>query len=165
MPCRLPSPCRVLPAWPAPAHRGQPQGAVAGLAPEELAAVLAHEEAHARGRHDALIRPFAAWRKAFPFLPAAGQALQSVELLTEMLADDAACRACGTAALRSALQRMADEHPGAGSGDTQAVADELARRDARLAGQLPPLPRPAVTAAYAAAVALILLPPAILALT
>jgi len=140
------------------------QGAVADLSPDALAAVLAHEQAHARGRHDALIQPFIAWRQAFPFLPAAGQALRSVELLAEMLADDAACRTCGTAALRSALQRIGDEHLATGTGTTRAVAGELAQRDARLTGPLNPLPLPAATAVYAAAAALILLPPALLAL-
>jgi hypothetical protein len=139
------------------------RGAVADLSPEALAAVLAHERAHARGRHDVLIQPFVAWRQAFPFLPAAGQALRSVELLAEMLADDAACRACGTAALRSALRHIGDEHLAAGTGTTGAVADELARRDARLTGPPSPLPLPAAAAAYAAAAALILLPPALLA--
>jgi Zn-dependent protease with chaperone function len=77
------------------------RGAVADLSPEALAAVLVHERAHARGRHGVLIQPFVVWRQAFPFLPTGGQALRSVELLAEMLA--AACRACGPAAVRSAL--------------------------------------------------------------
>jgi Zn-dependent protease with chaperone function len=140
------------------------RGAVADLSPEALAAVLVHERAHARGRHDVLIQPFVAWRQAFPFLPTAGQALRSVELLAEMLADAAACRACGPAAVRSALQHIGGEHLAAGTGTTRAVADELARRDARLTGPLSPLPLPAAAAAYAVAGALILLPPALLVL-
>jgi Zn-dependent protease with chaperone function len=139
------------------------RGAVAGLSPEALAAVLAHEQAHARGRHDVLIQPFIAWRQAFPFLPTARQALRSVELLAEMLADDAACRASSTAALRTALQHIGDEHL-TDTPNTRAIAHELAQRDARLAGPLSPLPLPAATAAYAAAAALLLLPPALLAL-
>ena len=140
------------------------QGAIADLSPDALAAVLAHEQAHARGRHDVLIQPFIAWQQAFPFLPAAGQALRSVELLAEMLADDAACRACGPAALRSALQHIGDEHLATGTGTTRTATAELAQRETRLTSPPNPLPLPAATAAYAAAAALILLPPALLAL-
>lgn len=141
------------------------QGAVTVLSRAELAAVLAHEEAHARGRHDALIQPFAAWRQAFPFLPAAGQALRSVELLAEMLADDAACRACGPVPLRSALQRLGGEHLALGAQGTRTITDELAQRVSRLTELPRPLPRTAVTMLYLAAATLILLPPALLVLT
>ena len=36
------------------------------LAPAELAAVLAHERAHVRARHDLVLIPFTSLRRAFP---------------------------------------------------------------------------------------------------
>lgn len=140
------------------------QGAVAALSASQLTAVLAHERAHARGRHDLIIQPFVAWRQAFPFLPPAGWALQSVELLAEMLADDAACRCCGIQPLRGALRRLGDERLDLGAGDSRAVMAELDRRVARLTDPRGPLPRLAAAGLYLAAAALVLLPMALIAL-
>jgi Zn-dependent protease with chaperone function len=131
-------------------------GAVATLSTRQLAAVVVHERAHARGRHDLVIHPFRAWQETFPFLPAARTALTAVELLVEMLADDAARQRCGTPALVSALQRMAETAPGAG--------EEFPARITRLAE--PAWRRPVSSAlVYAAAVALVIAPPMILALS
>jgi hypothetical protein len=111
-----------------------------------------------------LIQPFVAWRQAFPFLPTAGQALRSVELLAEMLADAAACRACGPAAVRSALQRIGGRAPPRRHRDHPGRRRRARPPHALLTGPLSPLPLPAAAAAYAVAGALILLPPALLAL-
>jgi Zn-dependent protease with chaperone function len=129
------------------------QGVVDALSPDQLAAVVTHERAHARGHHDLVTQPFAAWRQTFPFLPAAGRALAAVELLVEMVADDVARRSCAAAPLVEALTRLAAAAPA----DSQA-----ATRGARLAAPPPPLPRLAATGICAAAVALVCLPPAIL---
>ncbi|WP_262401319.1 M56 family metallopeptidase [Actinomadura sp. CNU-125] len=61
----------------------------------ELAAVLAHERAHARERHDLVLLPFASLRQVFPQFHLVGRCLDAVELLIEMAADDRArsCRA------------------------------------------------------------------------
>jgi hypothetical protein len=119
----------------------------------ELAAVVSHERAHARGQHDLVILPFRAWRQTFPFLPSARAALAAVELLVELLADDTASRRCGPGPLLAALHRLAEAAPG----DVQVAtrADRLAAPPARL-------PRLATAVIYAAAVALVCLPPAIL---
>src|SRR2546423_3068284 len=46
------------------------EGTIAALAPDELEAVLAHERAHARWRHELLVQPFVAWDSALPLPPA-----------------------------------------------------------------------------------------------
>ncbi|HEY3714707.1 MAG TPA: M56 family metallopeptidase [Jatrophihabitantaceae bacterium] len=79
------------------------------LAPDELDAVIAHERAHLRQHHDLVVQPFVAWRRSFPFLPAAADAARAVEQLVEFLADDAARSRVGNAALDGALATMADE--------------------------------------------------------
>ena len=58
----------------------------------ELAAVLAHERAHLRARHDLVLLPFSALSRAFPHARLVRQAHASVALLVEMLADDRALR-------------------------------------------------------------------------
>ncbi|MEY9903998.1 Zn-dependent protease with chaperone function [Catenulispora sp. MAP12-49] len=78
------------------------EGTIAALAPEELEAVLAHERAHAKWRHELVVQPFVAWESALP-LPPARRATASVTALVEMLADDHAARAVGRPALARAL--------------------------------------------------------------
>jgi Zn-dependent protease with chaperone function len=63
------------------------------LAPAELAAVLAHERAHLRARHDLVLIPFTSLRRAFPRSRVVTQAHRTVALLVEMMADDHALRA------------------------------------------------------------------------
>lgn len=129
------------------------QGAIDSLSADQLTAVLSHEHAHAAGQHDLVILPFRAWRQTFPFLPPARRALAAVELLVELLADNDASRRCGPGPLRAALLRLAEVSPG----DSQVTA-----RAARLTTPPAALGRPARAAIYAAAVALVVLPPAIL---
>ncbi|MBO0801762.1 MAG: M56 family metallopeptidase [Nocardiopsaceae bacterium] len=62
------------------------------LAPAELAAVLAHERAHVRARHDLVLIPFTSLRRAFPRSRVIRQAQGTVALLVEMMADDRALR-------------------------------------------------------------------------
>jgi len=81
-------------------------GLLSTLGAGELDAVLRHEEAHARGRHDLVIQPFVAWQATFPFLRPAREATAAVSLLVEMLADDAAARHCGGRTLARALARL-----------------------------------------------------------
>jgi Zn-dependent protease with chaperone function len=129
------------------------RGVIDALSHAELCAVVSHEKAHARGRHDLVIQPFRAWRQTFPFLAAGRAALASVELLVELAADNAAVRRGHGAALASALRALAATT----EDDTQVRA-----RQRRLAGAPRPLSRLAAGAVCAAAVALVCLPPAIL---
>lgn len=62
------------------------------LKPEELKAVLTHENTHLLQRHHLLLWAFAAWKSALPWLPTSKLAQRSVNELIEMLADDAALR-------------------------------------------------------------------------
>ncbi|MFL6112111.1 MAG: M56 family metallopeptidase [Catenulispora sp.] len=78
------------------------EGTIAALAADELEAVLAHERAHARWRHELVVQPFVAWESALP-LPPARRATAAVTMLVEMLADDHAAHAVGRPALARAL--------------------------------------------------------------
>ena len=84
----------------------------------ELAAVLAHERAHLRERHDLVLLPFTALRRAFPRSAMCAEAHRAVALLVEMLADDRALRGaarpgnscrrwCGSARQAPARRRRA----------------------------------------------------------
>ncbi|MEV5576496.1 M56 family metallopeptidase [Spirillospora sp. NPDC052269] len=81
-------------------------GARSRLAPAELAAVLAHERAHLRQRHHALLMLLDLSHAALPWLPTLRRAMTTVPLLLEMAADDAAVRRHGPEAVRSALQNL-----------------------------------------------------------
>src|SRR5262249_11987742 len=81
-------------------------GALELLGRGELAAVLAHERAHLRERHDLVLLPFTALRRAFPRSVTCTGAHQAVALLVEMLADDHALRARSARELVSALVRF-----------------------------------------------------------
>jgi Zn-dependent protease with chaperone function len=86
-------------------------GALAALPPDELAAVLAHERAHAKGRHELVIQPFVAWQSALPFLAPAHRATAAVAELVEMLADDAAAEATSRLTVARALARVGAGRP------------------------------------------------------
>jgi Zn-dependent protease with chaperone function len=87
------------------------RGVIAALAPEELAAVLAHERAHADGRHELVLQPFVAWQSALPFLAPARRATAAVAELVEMLADDKAAAATSRLAVARALARVGAQRP------------------------------------------------------
>jgi Zn-dependent protease with chaperone function len=82
------------------------RGALERADEAEVAAVLAHEKAHARGRHDLLVTAFLAWQRAFPFLGSTRVALAGVSTATEMLADEAAARRAGPSCTIRALRRF-----------------------------------------------------------
>ena len=137
-------------------------GAVRALGGAEFAAVVAHERAHARGRHDLVIQPFVAWRETFPFLRTASRSVAAVELLVEMLADDAARRTCRAEDLQQALRELSREHrERTGQADPR-LDGQLAARITRL--EMPPRPLSAAAriSVYVLAAALVVVPPAIL---
>jgi Zn-dependent protease with chaperone function len=84
-------------------------GAIAALGDRELAAVLAHERAHLRGRHHLVVAATKVVRLAFPFIPAFRWAHAEVGRLVELLADDAAARRHGRTALADALVTLAGQ--------------------------------------------------------
>jgi hypothetical protein len=132
------------------------RGVIDALSHAELWAVVSHEKAHARGRHDLVIQPFRAWRQTFPFLAAGRAALAAVELLVELAADNAARRRGHREPLASALRALAAAADG-GHPDGQ-----VRERQRRLGEAPRPLPRLAAGTLCAAAVVLVCLPPAIL---
>ncbi len=79
------------------------EGTLSALSDNELAAILSHERAHLRARHDLVLEAFIAVHTAFPRFVRSGSALAAVRLLVEMLADDAAVRTAGPAPLARAL--------------------------------------------------------------
>src|SRR5215471_10174679 len=135
------------------------------LAPAEIAAVLAHERAHLRARHDLVLIPFTSLRRAFPRSRVITQAYQNVALLVEMMADDRALRVRGLLAreLATALLRFGTAgSDGAPAGALAAAEGELTARVNRLLAPQPPLPRAAqatvvLAAAVLVALALVLL--------
>ena len=135
------------------------------LAPAELAAVLAHERAHLRARHDLVLIPFTSLRRAFPRSGMVTQASRTVALLVEMMADDHALRVRGLLAreLATALLRFGTAATDcAPAGALAAAEGELTARVSRLLVPQPPLPRSAqvtvvLCAALTVAIPLLLL--------
>lgn len=83
-------------------------GTLSRLTPAEVRAVLAHERAHLRGRHDLVVWAARSLRDAFPFVPLFRAAAEALPRLVEMAADDVAMRYAGRRVLASALLRMTD---------------------------------------------------------
>ncbi len=79
------------------------EGTLSALTDTELVAILSHERAHLRARHDLVLEAFVAVHTAFPRFVRSGSALNAVRLLVELLADDAAVRTAGPAPLARAL--------------------------------------------------------------
>lgn len=92
-------------------------GALSALSRPELSAVLAHEQTHARERHDLVLLPFAALRRVLPASRLVAMVAEAVALLVEMRADEGACREQGAGSLARALRRFSrvavDPPPGA----------------------------------------------------
>jgi Zn-dependent protease with chaperone function len=82
-------------------------GALEALAGDELAAVLAHERAHAAGRHDLIIDGIRLLQRAFPRSALLACARRELGRLVEMRADDVATRAHPRICLAHALVAMA----------------------------------------------------------
>ncbi|MDN5727447.1 MAG: M56 family metallopeptidase [Propionibacteriales bacterium] len=134
------------------------EGTVNSLEPTEFAAVLAHEEAHLRARHDVVLDTFTALHHAFPVLVRSRLPLDGCRVLVEMLADDAAVQRVGRVPLARALTKIgASPVPEAAMG----VGAEAVLRVQRLAA---PAVRPQLTsvAITLLAVGLVVLPVAIL---
>jgi Zn-dependent protease with chaperone function len=134
----------------------------------ELAAVLAHERAHLRERHDLVLLPFTALLRAFRWSDAACRAHRAVALLVEMHADDRALRQRPARELATALLRVGAA--GGGSAPSGALAaaaaadGDVAARVIRLLRPVPGLQAPARIGVYATAAAVVVVPAAFLLL-
>ena len=109
------------------------EGALNTLADAEVAAILSHERAHLRARHDLVLEAFTAVRAAFPRLVRSANALGAVQLLVELLADDAAVRAAGRTPLARALVACAASRAPSGALAAGGPSTELRVR--RLSGR------------------------------
>jgi Zn-dependent protease with chaperone function len=134
----------------------------------ELAAVLAHERAHLRARHDLVLLPFVALLRAFRWSGTARDANRQVALLVEMMADDRAMRHRPARELAMALLRVGAAGGGqapAGALAAAAAADgELAARVTRLLRPPPGLSVISVALLCSAAALLVIAPVAALLL-
>ena len=145
-------------------------GALDLLRPAELAAVLAHERAHLRERHDLVVLPFTALRRAFGWSRVCADAHNSVALLIEMLADDRALRARPARALAGALARFGTagcaESAPAGALAVSGATNEgdMAARVTRIMTPVPPIALAVRVAVVCSATLIVVVPIALLVL-
>ncbi|WP_406832949.1 M56 family metallopeptidase [Pedococcus sp. KACC 23699] len=142
------------------------EGALLALPADELAAVLAHERAHLRARHDLVLEFFAVLHEAVPQRLRAVGALREVRLLVEVLADRAARRVAGPVPLARALVSLAGgSHPdtalGVVDGDQARAPSGSATRD-RMLLLTEPDPHPALRGVMLAFAVVVLATPVVL---
>jgi Zn-dependent protease with chaperone function len=133
----------------------------------ELAAVLAHERAHLRERHDLVLLPFVALLHGFRWSHAVRDAYRAVAQLVEMHADDRALRHRPARELATALLRVGAAGGGQAPSGALAVAEpdldgEVAARVTRLLRPAPSLSRPALALVAASAALAVVIPLAVL---
>ena len=98
------------------------EAALTSLPSEQLAAIVAHEEAHLRERHDLTLEYFTVLHTAAPRRLRTDAALSEMALLVEVLADRAAADEVGEVALARAIAALSEaavvetELPGFSSG-------------------------------------------------
>jgi len=129
-------------------------GTLNALSDPELAALLSHERAHLRARHDLVLEAFTAVHTAFPRFVRSASALDAVRLLVELLADDAAVRVTGAPPLARALVTCASATTPAGA--LAAGGPNTVLRVQRLSGR--GNSRALAAAAYAAAAGVLAVP-------
>ncbi|RAN71207.1 peptidase M48 [Bacillus sp. SRB_336] len=139
------------------------------LSPEELRAVLLHEQTHLAQRHHLLLWAFAAWRSALPWLPTSRLAQRAVSSLIEIMADDVALRSVGKSTLVTAIALVASgpaRLPAASLVDAAAqqidTPETTSARLGRLLTPAPPLGPGLQAVVVAAALLLLAVPTALL---
>lgn len=130
------------------------EGTLTKLSPGELTAILTHERAHLRARHDLVLEMFTAVNTAFPRFVRSASALDAVRLLIELLADDAAVRTAGPTPLARALVACASGRTPTGA--LAAGGPTTVIRVRRLAGR--PNSRLLAAVAYLAAATVLFVP-------
>jgi Zn-dependent protease with chaperone function len=130
-------------------------GVLDALDPAGVRAVLAHERAHLRERHDLVVLPFVAWGATAPFVRGMVCAQVAVAALIEMRADDVAACRVEPAQLTGALRSMGGAAPAAALSSFTAALDH---RLERITCPPPPLPVAVLVLVRLAAVALVGLP-------
>lgn len=135
-------------------------GALGMLGAEELAAVIAHERAHVRGRHHLALAFADAFAAAFPRPRLFTVAQAETRRLVELAADDAACTSIDELVLAEALLSMSAAPAPAVA---LAAGGDVGDRVRRLISGRRPLPRWAARLGLIAAGALLILPFAVAA--
>lgn len=135
---------------------------LAALDDLQLAAVLAHERAHLRGRHHLLVAVARGLRRAFPRVPLFDVAAGEISRLTELAADDAAVKAADRLTVAEALLVLADDRVTPRSA-LAASGQHVGSRVRRLLINTPPLTAAVIVPAGVLALALIAAPVAIAA--
>ena len=105
-------------------------GALQLLDEPQVDAVLRHEQAHLRHRHDLVLESFTAFYQAVPAPLRSRAPLDAVHLLLEMVADDAARGRSGPEPLRAALELLSDAVEGTAE-DRRRRLDRLGPADRR----------------------------------
>lgn len=142
-------------------------GALDLLGADELAAVLAHERAHLRERHDLVLLPFLALLRAFSWAAITARAYRAVGLLLEMHADDRVLRQVPARELATALLRVGAAGgalPAGALAVTGQVESEVAARVIRLLRPPPVLGSAATALVLAVSAALVVVPATLLVL-
>jgi Zn-dependent protease with chaperone function len=122
----------------------------------QLAAVLAHERAHLRGRHDLAVGAATGLARAFRWLRVFGQAQREVARLVELLADDHAVRSTHRLTLAEAMLTLAGQATPRGA--LAAGGPSAGSRIRRLITGRRPLAAWATTLGMTAAAAILALP-------
>ncbi|MEU1513254.1 M56 family metallopeptidase [Streptomyces sp. NPDC005811] len=123
------------------------EAAVRRLTPEQLSAVLEHEQAHISGRHHLALAAAEAFHSVFRRLPLARHLREQTALLVEMIADDRALRRHSRDVLATAMYEMAAAR--APKGALAAGGQSVLIRLKRVLGP-PAAPHPALWGAMAA---------------
>lgn len=136
------------------------------LSEQEVLGVVEHERAHLRQHHALVLVAFRAWRIALPWFRVASRAQDAVGLLTEMLADDEARRRVPDPVLARAIAAVASAGGTLGEPRSDTPSADPSSVERRVRRLLTPVPIPAVVrlAVPIAAVALVVVPPILLAL-
>ncbi|HLU57495.1 MAG TPA: M56 family metallopeptidase [Pseudonocardia sp.] len=137
-------------------------GVLDALDPPAVKAVLAHEQAHLRERHDLVVLPFVAWGATAPFVRGMVCAQVAVAALVEMRADDVASAAVTPKQLTGALRTVGGAAPAAA---LSSFTDALDRRLLRITRPPAPLPAAVRLLVRLAAVGLVAIPTGLLLLS
>lgn len=130
---------------------------LAALDRTQLAAVLAHEQAHLHGRHHLILATADSLQHAFPGIAVFREARIALGRLVEMLADDNAARRSDRLTVATALVRLA-EHGNIPVAALGAAGDSTLNRVRRLAIPVRPLGAGRTLATIVATSTLLMLP-------
>lgn len=136
------------------------QGTIRALSEAEYAAVLEHERAHVRRRHDLVLEGFSVLHRAFPRVLRTDAPLRQSKVMVELLADDAARKVSGEASVAGALVALAGAPTPSGA---MGVGGAEHIRMARLGDPRPGQPLASATA-YAISAVVLVAPTVLLAI-